>query len=56
MDFENQLNVRVKLKYKNLYQQYNTLPVNVLKEHVDIFLQDIDKSEKNDQPPFGMYI
>lgn len=46
----------VKLKYKNLYSQYNTLPVKVLKEHVDIFLQDIDNSEKIDKPPFGMYI
>lgn len=48
----------VKLKYKNLYSQYNynEVPVNVLKDHVDIFLQDIDNSEKNDKPPFGMYI
>jgi ATP-dependent Lon protease len=49
----------IRLKYKCLYNYYNTnnLPVNVLREHVDIFLSDTISNETNEKPPpFGMYI
>jgi ATP-dependent Lon protease len=52
----------VKLKYKELYNYYtfDKLPINVLKQHVDIFLKDSITTEKDDdkflEPPAGMYI
>jgi hypothetical protein len=51
----------IKLKYKTLYNyyKYDKLPIQVLKEHVDIFLKDsitTDQDEKFAEPPAGMYI
>ena len=45
------------LKYKNLYEHYNQLPLTVQKEHVDIFLEEsiTSSSDINHPPPFGMY-
>lgn len=47
----------VKLKYKQLYPFYKSLPVVIPKEHIDILLDEsiIDES-KIDQPPPFMYI
>jgi len=47
----------IKLKYKKLYSCYRSLPVIVLKEHIDILLDEsiTDDNLKN-QPPFGMYV
>jgi len=50
----------VKLKYKSLYSIFNkniSLPVTILKEHVDILLSDsFTKDSISNEPPFGMYI
>ena len=51
----------VKLKYKNLYSTFNkniSLPVTILKEHVDILLSDSFTTDIDtlNEPPFGMYI
>lgn len=54
----------IKLKYKSLYDyytydKYDKLPIQVLKQHVDIFLKDsitTDQDEKFAEPPAGMYI
>jgi ATP-dependent Lon protease len=59
----------VRLKYKSLYKHYQThtnnndddddnkQPVKILREHVDILLEDsISGDKKQDDPPFGMYI
>lgn len=49
----------VRLKYKSLYDYYKSLPVNVLKEHVDILLSESISNEDDDKflnPPPGMYI
>jgi ATP-dependent Lon protease len=51
----------VKLKYKSLYPTFNkniSLPVTILKEHVDILLSDSFTTDMDnlDEPPFGMYI
>jgi ATP-dependent Lon protease len=49
----------INLKYKKLYSEYQTLPVTVKKEHIDIFLDEsitTGHENKFDSPPFGMYI
>ena len=52
----------IKLKYKTLYNYYkfDKLPINVLKQHVDIFLTDSITTDKDEDkfstPPEGMYI
>lgn len=45
----------IRLNYKKLYSYYNTLPVVILKEHVDILLDESIINETN-STPFGMYI
>jgi ATP-dependent Lon protease len=45
----------IKLKYKQLYSYYKSLPVTILKEHVDILLEDSITNNKNDVP-IHMYI
>lgn len=46
----------VKLKYKQLYSYYNTLPVTILKEHIDILLNESISESTGSEPPFHMYI
>lgn len=52
----------IKLKYKILYNYYkfDKFPINVLKQHVDIFLTDSITTDKDEDkfstPPEGMYI
>jgi ATP-dependent Lon protease len=47
----------IRLKYKKLYSYYKELPVTVLKEHVDIFLENSISSEPDIKPPpMGMYL
>jgi ATP-dependent Lon protease len=46
----------IKLKYNKLYESYNTLPIVIPKEHVDIFLDESISSELELRPPpFSMY-
>jgi ATP-dependent Lon protease len=45
----------IRLKYRKLYSSYQTLPIIIPKEHIDIFLDEsINMSSNN--VPFGMYI
>ena len=47
----------VKLKYKSLYSYYNSFPVVVQKEHVDMLLSQSSESDLLDSgPPPGMYL
>jgi len=49
----------IRLKYKRLYDYYQSLPVKVLKEHVDILLSESisnDEEDKFSVPPPGMYM
>lgn len=47
----------INLKYKKLYPYYKTLPVIIPQEHIDVFLDEsISTENKNDTPPFHMYI
>jgi ATP-dependent Lon protease len=47
----------IKLKYKNLQPHYKTLPVEVLPEHIDIFLCDSSTNDIVEKaPPEHMYI
>ena len=47
----------IKLKYNKLYHYYNTLPIIIPKEHVDIFLNESISSElESNKPPSGMYV
>jgi len=45
------------LKYKKLHNYYQSLPVTIIKEHVDILLNEsITNDSENNDIPFGMYI
>lgn len=49
----------VRLKYKSLYDYYKSLPVTVLKSHVDTLLSESISNDDNDKfgvPPPGMYM
>ena len=46
----------IKLKYKKLYSYYKSLPVTILKEHVDILLEDSITNNKNNNAPEHMYM
>jgi hypothetical protein len=45
----------IRLKYRKLYSSYQTLPIIIPKEHIDIFL-DESINMSNNNVPFGMYI
>jgi ATP-dependent Lon protease len=46
----------VKLKYKRLYPHYRQFPVEVPKEHIDIFLENSIATDTSNDAPMGMYI
>lgn len=47
----------IRLKYSKLYLSYQTLPIVIPKEHIDIFLDESVSSDmSNSNVPFGMYI
>lgn len=46
----------IKLDYIKLLNDYNKLPVNIKREHIDIFLKDSTDSDKGTEVPFGMYL
>lgn len=47
----------IKLKYKSLAPEYQSLPVIVKKDHVDTLLENsITSDTTTTEPPFGMYI
>lgn len=49
----------IRLKYKQLYDYYQCLPIKVLKQHVDILLSESISNDDNDKfsvPPEHMYI
>lgn len=47
----------IKLKYKSLYEFYNSFPVDVKKEHIDTFLsQSACIKTDTSSPPYGMYV
>ena len=46
----------IHLKYKKLYSYYNTLPVTISEIHIDSLLDESISLDKDDKPPFNMYI
>jgi hypothetical protein len=49
----------IRLKYKQLYDYYQCLPIKVLKQHVDILLSESISNDDDDKfsvPPEHMYI
>ena len=46
----------IKLKYKKLYPYYRQFPVEVPKEHIDIFLENSIANDTSNDAPMGMYI
>lgn len=46
----------IKLKYKQLYPHYRQFPVEVPKEHIDIFLENSIANDTSNDAPMGMYI
>lgn len=46
----------IRLKYKNLYEQYKSFPVVVKRDHIDVFLLDSNTNHTDISiPPAGMY-
>lgn len=46
----------VKLNYKKLYSKYNSLPISLQKDDVNILLEDSPNKQIESTVPFGMYI